>query len=78
MTDNPARKQADSVVSETDRFDLLSDRLDLLSSEVYTKDHSIRDRLKSIEVKLNLLFGAIPVITIILLKIFDHLFPGLK
>ena len=78
MTDNPARKQADLAVSETDRFDLLSDRLDLLSSEVYTKDHSIRDRLKSIEVKLNLLFGAIPVITVILLKIFDHLFPGLK
>lgn len=78
MTDNPGRKQVDTVVSDTDRLDLLSDRLDLLSSEVYIKDHSIRDRLKSIEVKLNLLFGAIPIITIILLKIFEHLFPDLK
>ena len=69
MNDDPRRKQADLVLSETDR-------LDLLFSEVYTKDHSIRDRLKSIEVKLNLLFGAIPVITIILSKIVDHLFPG--
>lgn len=71
MTNNPVRKQADMAVSETDR-------LNLLFSEVYTKDHSIRDRLKSIEVKLNLLIGAIPVITIILSKIVDHLFPGLK
>ncbi len=71
MTDNPVRKQVDMAVSETDR-------LDLLFKEVYTKDHSIRDRLKSIEVKLNLLIGAIPVITIILSKIVDHLFPGLK
>ncbi len=52
--------------------------LNLLFSEVYTKDHSIRDRLKSIEVKLNLLIGAIPIITIILLKIVEHLFPDLK
>ncbi|MCY3556607.1 MAG: hypothetical protein OXH56_14935 [Gemmatimonadetes bacterium] len=71
MTDHPGVKPADSVVSETDR-------LNLLFSEVYTKDHSIRDRLKSIEVKLNLLIGAIPIITIILLKIVEHLFPGLK
>ena len=71
MTDHPGVIQADSVVSETDR-------LNLLFSEVYTKDHSIRDRLKSIEVKLNLLIGAIPIITIVLLKIVEHLFPGLK
>ena len=71
MTDHPGVKQTDSVVTETDR-------LNLLFSEVYTKDHSIRDRLKSIEVKLNLLIGAIPIITIILLKIVEHLFPGLK
>ncbi|MDE3001457.1 MAG: hypothetical protein OXU79_20465 [Gemmatimonadota bacterium] len=71
MTDHPGVKQTDSVVSETDR-------LNLLFSEVYTKDHSIRDRLKSIEVKLNLLIGAIPIITIVLLKIVEHLFPGLK
>lgn len=71
MNDDPGRKQADLVLSETDR-------LDLLFSEVYTKDHSIRDRLSSIEVKLNLLIGAIPLITIILLKIVDHLFPGLR
>ncbi len=71
MADHSGVKSADSVVSETDR-------LNLLFSEVYTKDHSIRDRLKSIEVKLNLLIGAIPIITIILLKIVEHLFPGLK
>ena len=71
MTDHPGVKQTDSVVSETDR-------LNLLFSEVYTKDHSIRDRLKSIEVKLYLLIGAIPIITIVLLKIVEHLFPGLK
>ena len=71
MTDHPGGKPADSVVSETDR-------LSLLYSKVYTKDHSVRDRLKSIEVKLNLLIGAIPIITIILLKIVEHLFPGLK
>ena len=71
MTDHPGGKPADTAVSETDR-------LSLLFSEVYTKDHSIRDRLKSIEVKLNLLIGAIPIITIILLKIVEHLFPGLK
>lgn len=71
MTDHPGVKPADSAVSESDRFNLLF-------SEVYTKDHSIRDRLKSIEVKLNLLIGAIPIITIILLKIVEHLFPGLK
>ncbi|MCY3713687.1 MAG: hypothetical protein OXH02_10385 [Gemmatimonadetes bacterium] len=71
MTDHPGVKQADSVVIETDR-------LNLLFSEVYTKDHNIRDRLKSIEVKLNLLIGAIPIITIVLLKIVEHLFPGLK
>ncbi len=71
MTDHPGVKQTDSVVSETDR-------LNLLFSEVYTKDHSIRERLKSIEVKLNLLIGAIPIITIVLLKIVEHLFPGLK
>ena len=71
MTDQTGVQPADSVVSETDRFHLLF-------SEVYTKDHSIRDRLKSIEVKLNLLFGSIPIITIILLKIVEHLFPGLK
>ena len=69
MNDDPGRKQADLALSETDR-------LDLLFSELYTKDHSIRDRLTSIEVKLNLLLGAIPVITIILSKIVDHLFPG--
>ena len=71
MNDDSGREQADLALTETDR-------LDLLFSEVYTKDHSIRDRLKSIEVKLNLLIGAIPLITIILLKIVDHLFPGLK
>ena len=71
MNDHPGGIKADSVVSETDR-------LNLLFSEVHTKDHSIRDRLKSIEVKLNLLIGAIPIITIILLKIVEHLFPGLK
>ncbi len=71
MNDDPGRKQADLALTETDR-------LDLLFSEVYTKDHSIRDRLSSIEVKLNLLIGAIPLITIILLKIVDHLFPGLR
>ena len=68
MNNDPGRKQADLAVSE-------KDRLDLLFSEVYTKDHSIRDRLKSIEIKLNFLFGAIPVITVILSKIADHLFP---
>lgn len=71
MNDDPGRKQADLAVSE-------KDRLDLLFSELYTKDHSIRDRLRSIEVKLNLLIGAIPLITIILSTIVDHLFPGLK
>ena len=71
MTDHPVGKTADSIVSDTER-------LNLLFSEVYTKDHSIRDRLKSIEVKLNLLLGAIPIITIILLKLVEHLFPGLK
>lgn len=71
MTDNPVRKQAEMAVSETDR-------LVPPFNEVYTKDHSIRHRLKSIEVKLNLLIGAIPVITIILSKIVDHLYPGLK
>ena len=71
MNDDPRRKQADLALSETDR-------LDLLFSEVYAKDHSIRDRLKSIEVKLNLLFGVIPVNTVLLLKIVDHLFPGLR
>ncbi len=71
MADHPVGKQTDSIVTETDR-------LNLLFSEVYTKDHSIRDRLKSIEVKMNLLIGAIPIITIILLKIVEHLFPDLK
>ncbi len=71
MTDHPGGKQTDSIVTETDR-------LNLLFSEVFTKDHSIRDRLKSIEVNLNLLIGAIPIITIILLKIVEHLFPDLK
>lgn len=71
MNDDPGRKQADLAFSETDK-------LNLLFSEVYTKDHGIRDRLKSIEGKLNLLIGSIPVITIILSKIVDHLFPGLK
>lgn len=71
MADHPGGKQTDSIVTETEM-------LNLLFSEVYTKDHSIRDRLKSIEVKLNLLIGAIPIITIILLKIVEHLFPDLK
>ncbi len=71
MTDHPGGKQTDSIVAETDR-------LNLPFSDVCTKDHSIRDRLKSIEVNLNLLIGAIPIITIILLKIVEHLFPDLK
>lgn len=71
MNDDPGRKQADLSVSEMDR-------LDRQSSEMCTKDHSIRDRLDSIEDSLNLLIALIPLITVVLLKIVDHFFPGLK